>query len=78
MYFRNAESVYEFWQNWNIPVHKFCVRHVYKPLVKAGASKMAALLVVFFLSAFFHEYLISIPLRTFKLWSFIGMLSQVR
>lgn len=25
---RNAESVTYFWQNWNIPVHKWCLRWV--------------------------------------------------
>lgn len=25
---RNSESVTYFWQNWNIPVHKWCLRYV--------------------------------------------------
>ena len=66
-----------FWQNWNIPVHHFCLRHIYKPLLSQGVTKVQASLIVFFISAFFHEYLVSIPLRMFRLWSFFGMILQV-
>ena len=34
------------------------------------------MLVVFGTSAFFHEYLISVPLRIFKVWGFLGMMVQ--
>uniref|UniRef100_A0A0B6Z381 O-acyltransferase n=1 Tax=Arion vulgaris TaxID=1028688 RepID=A0A0B6Z381_9EUPU len=73
----NAETVSEFWQNWNIPVHRFAARHVYKPLLRKGVPKLLAATIVFMFSAFFHEYLVSIPLRMFKVWSFFGMLMQV-
>jgi diacylglycerol O-acyltransferase-1 len=73
----NAEDVNVFWQNWNIPVHKFCLRHIYKPLLAQGVTKMQASIVVFFISAFFHEYLVSIPLRMFRAWAFLGMFMQV-
>ncbi|PVD20728.1 hypothetical protein C0Q70_18889 [Pomacea canaliculata] len=73
----NAENVSEFWQNWNIPVHRWALRHVYKPLLRRGTSKMVASLAVFVLSAFFHEYLVSIPLRMFKVWAFMGMVMQM-
>jgi diacylglycerol O-acyltransferase-1 len=52
------------------------VRHLYKPLLQAGMTKTSAMLVVFFTSAFFHEYLISVPLRVFKTWAFLGMMVQ--
>lgn len=35
-------------------------------------------MTVFFISAFFHEYLVSVPLKTFKIWAFMGMMGQVR
>ncbi|KAG7254188.1 hypothetical protein CRUP_030431 [Coryphaenoides rupestris] len=72
----NAQTVTYFWQNWNIPVHKWCLRHFYKPLLRAGFSKMASQSAVFFLSAFFHEYLVSVPLRMFRFWAFMGMMAQ--
>ncbi|XP_072317131.1 diacylglycerol O-acyltransferase 1b [Eucyclogobius newberryi] len=73
----NAETVTYFWQNWNIPVHKWCLRHFYKPLLKRGFSKKVSQSAVFFLSAFFHEYLVSVPLRMFRLWAFLGMMAQL-
>lgn len=73
----NSETVTYFWQNWNIPVHKWCLRHFYKPLLRKGFSKMFSQSAVFFLSAFFHEYLVSVPLRMFRLWAFTGMMAQL-
>ncbi|XP_042525307.1 diacylglycerol O-acyltransferase 1 [Dipodomys spectabilis] len=73
----NSESVTYFWQNWNIPVHKWCSRHFYKPLLRRGSSKWLARAGVFMASAFFHEYLVSIPLRMFRLWAFTAMMAQV-
>uniref|UniRef100_A0A1A7XM42 O-acyltransferase n=3 Tax=Iconisemion striatum TaxID=60296 RepID=A0A1A7XM42_9TELE len=73
----NSETVTYFWQNWNIPVHKWCLRHFYKPLLRRGFGKMASQSAVFLLSAFFHEYLVSVPLRMFRLWAFMGMMAQL-
>ncbi|KAM9783201.1 diacylglycerol O-acyltransferase 1-like [Neosynchiropus ocellatus] len=73
----NSETVTYFWQNWNIPVHKWCLRHFYKPLLRRGYSRLVSQSAVFFLSAFFHEYLVSVPLRMFRLWAFTGMMAQL-
>jgi len=72
----NATDISRFWQTWNLPVHRWCVRHLYKPLLQSGCSKTTAMLSVFFTSAFFHEYLVSVPLRIFKIWAFLGMMIQ--
>ncbi|CAG2111530.1 unnamed protein product [Medioppia subpectinata] len=48
----NSESVNYFWKNWNMPVHKWCVRHLYKPLINRGVNKFHASVMVFMLSAF--------------------------
>merc|ERR1712142_317820 len=72
----NASNLSKFWSLWNLPVHRWCVRHLYKPLLQTGASRITATLVVFGTSAFFHEYLISVPLRLFKVWGFLGMMIQ--
>ncbi|KAG8515414.1 Diacylglycerol O-acyltransferase 1, partial [Galemys pyrenaicus] len=74
---RNSETVTYFWQNWNIPVHKWCSRHFYKPMLRRGSSKWLARVGVFLASAFFHEFLVSIPLRMFRLWAFMGMMMQL-
>ncbi|XP_076821748.1 diacylglycerol O-acyltransferase 1-like isoform X2 [Clavelina lepadiformis] len=73
----NSETIVYFWKAWNIPVHKWCVRHLYKPLLSVGCGKTVAQVSVFLLSAFFHEYLVSIPLQMFRTWAFLGMASQI-
>ncbi|CAF1589739.1 unnamed protein product [Rotaria sp. Silwood1] len=74
----NATNLYEFWNRWNIIVHDFCKRHIYKPLVtQYGFNKFIGSLVVFLMSAFFHEYLISVPLRMIRPWSFLAMIIQL-
>lgn len=73
----NSSSVQYFWANWNIPVHKWCSRHLYKPLLGRGVTRMQASTLVFFVSAFFHEYLVSVPLKMFRIWAFLGMMMQI-
>lgn len=73
----NANNIDTFWRSWNTPVHRWCVRHLYIPVVELGYSKVSASVIVFFISAFFHEYLVSVPLKTFKIWAFMGMMAQI-
>ncbi|XP_028159246.1 diacylglycerol O-acyltransferase 1 isoform X2 [Ostrinia nubilalis] len=72
----NANNISVFWSTWNMPVHVWAVRHVYIPITEMGYSKVAASAVVFFISAFFHEYLVSVPLQMFRIWAFLGMMVQ--
>jgi len=73
----NSPNVAYFWQNWNIPVHRWARRHLYLPMLKSGYSSRQAQVAVFLLSAFFHEFLVSVPLRLFRCWAFLAMLAQV-
>ncbi|KAL5466771.1 hypothetical protein EMCRGX_G030920 [Ephydatia muelleri] len=73
----NADTIRRFWSSWNIPVHQFALRHVYTPIVELGYSQTVAVTTVFLLSAFFHEYVVSISLRMVRTWSFVAMVSQV-
>ncbi|XP_074941918.1 LOW QUALITY PROTEIN: diacylglycerol O-acyltransferase 1 [Phalacrocorax aristotelis] len=81
----NSESVTYFWQNWNIPVHKWCLRHFYKPMLRWGGQQVdAAQVAVFLVSAFFPraaaaspQYLVSVPLKMFRLWAFNGIPRQI-
>lgn len=73
----NANNIDTFWRTWNMPVHRWCVRHVYIPMVELGYKSQTASIIVFFISAFFHEYLVSVPLKTFKIWAFLGMMGQI-
>lgn len=73
----NSNNIDTFWRSWNMPVHRWAVRHLYIPVVEMGYSKTTASVTVFFISAFFHEYLVSVPLKTFKIWAFMGMMGQM-
>ena len=55
----NANNVNEFWRTWNMPVHRWALRHLYFPILGMGYDKNVAACVVFFISAFFHEYLVT-------------------
>ena len=87
----NSTNFSKFWQNWNLPVHRWFLRHIYKPLLAAGFSRKhimkvsypsgwsrgAAITIVFLVSSFFHEYTVSVPLRMLKPWLFIGFMCNV-
>ncbi|XP_042231643.1 diacylglycerol O-acyltransferase 1-like isoform X2 [Homarus americanus] len=73
----NAKDVGTFWRLWNLPVHKWALRHVFVPMMKNKYSKASASFAVFILSAALHEYLVSIPLHMYKIGVFAGMMVQV-
>ncbi|EPB78065.1 MBOAT family protein [Ancylostoma ceylanicum] len=55
--------------NFVAEVLKFADREFYR--------KFSAMVAVFFVSAFFHEYLVSVPLHMFRLWAYYGMMAQI-
>ncbi|XP_014498572.1 diacylglycerol O-acyltransferase 1C [Vigna radiata var. radiata] len=73
----NARTVEEYWRMWNMPVHKWMVRHIYFPCIRNGIPKGGASLIAFLVSAVFHELCIAVPCHVFKLWAFIGIMFQV-
>lgn len=73
----NANNIDTFWRSWNMPAHRWAVRHLYLPLIEMGYPKEVGAVAVFFISAFFHEYLVSVPLKTFKVWVFMIMMWQI-
>ncbi|XP_078068141.1 diacylglycerol O-acyltransferase 1-like [Mustelus asterias] len=73
----NSETLMYFWSNSNIILHKWYLRHVYRPLIEKGYSKWEAQTLVFILSALYHEYLLAAPLHMFRFWMFIEMILQV-
>ncbi|KAK9075744.1 hypothetical protein SSX86_004073 [Deinandra increscens subsp. villosa] len=73
----NAQTVEEYWRLWNMPVHKWIVRHIYFPCLRSGIPKGGALLIAFFMSAVFHELCIAVPCHIFKFWAFLGIMLQV-
>ncbi|VDL62992.1 unnamed protein product [Nippostrongylus brasiliensis] len=75
--FWNSETIQYFWRTWNIPVHRWAARHIYLPMMRNNYQKFSAMVVVFLVSAFLHEYLVSVPLHMFRLWACYGMLAQI-
>jgi diacylglycerol O-acyltransferase-1 len=73
----NSRTLGEYWRKWNIPVHSWLLRHVYKPMVADGYGKNFSMFFTFFLSAVAHEYLISGACRILTYWAFIAMMSQI-
>ncbi|XP_047309951.1 diacylglycerol O-acyltransferase 1-like [Impatiens glandulifera] len=73
----NAKSVKEYWRLWNMPVHKWMVRHVYFPCLRSGTSKIVATSMSFLVSAVFHELCVGVPCHVFKFWAFFAIMFQV-
>jgi len=73
----NSTTLGEYWRDWNTPVHNWLRRHVYFPAVRFGLNKVQASLLIFFISAVFHEVVASVPLKLFRLHFFMGMMFQV-
>ena len=74
----NATTINDYWRLWNCPVHKWMLRHVYFPALRAGVPRVWAGTLVFAVSAFFHELLVGLPLHMVRCWAFVGVMSQVR
>lgn len=72
----NCNSIGDFWRRWNVPVHTWCLRHIYKPLRFQGYSNFSATLVVFFVSGVFHEYIASVALGGLYVHFLAAMVSQ--
>ncbi|CAL4139820.1 unnamed protein product, partial [Meganyctiphanes norvegica] len=73
----NARDVGTFWRLWNFPFHKWAVRHMYIPMLKSKYSRTSASVAVFLLSAIFHEYLVSVPLRMYKVLTFLAFIGMI-
>ncbi|XP_010925472.1 diacylglycerol O-acyltransferase 1-2 isoform X2 [Elaeis guineensis] len=73
----NAKTIEEYWRMWNMPVHRWMIRHIYFPCIRNGLPKAVAILISFLLSAIFHEICIAVPCHIFKFWAFIGIMFQI-
>eukprot|EP00252_Welwitschia_mirabilis_P011552 TRINITY_DN25829_c0_g1_i2.p1 TRINITY_DN25829_c0_g1~~TRINITY_DN25829_c0_g1_i2.p1 ORF type:complete len:467 (-),score=30.93 TRINITY_DN25829_c0_g1_i2:24-1424(-) len=74
----NAKTIEEYWRKWNMPVHKWMVRHVYFPCLRRGMPKNVAVFFSFLISAIFHELCIGVPCHMFRYWAFLGIMFQVK
>lgn len=73
----NADSIGDFWRKWNLPVHEWCLRHVYiDSMHYINASKDIAILLVFICSAVLHELVVSFGFKVHKPYFFVAMCAQ--
>nr|ACN35495.1 unknown [Zea mays] len=73
----NAKTIDEYWRKWNMPVHKWIVRHIYFPCMRNGISKEVAVFISFFVSAVLHELCVAVPCHILKFWAFLGIMLQI-
>ncbi|GBF87398.1 diacylglycerol O-acyltransferase-like protein [Raphidocelis subcapitata] len=73
----NASSLDQFWRLWNMPVHRFLMRTIYFPMIRAGINKWWGLVFVFLWSALLHEVAVGVPFRILKGWGFWAMAGQI-
>mmetsp|Transcript_25371 Transcript_25371/g.63622 ORF Transcript_25371/g.63622 Transcript_25371/m.63622 type:complete len:465 (+) Transcript_25371:81-1475(+) len=73
----NSPSLGYYWRTWNLPVHQWLVQHVYIPARRRGYSKSTCYLLVFFVSAVFHELILAVPFRSVKFAAFFAMMGQI-
>ncbi|CAL9734217.1 sterol O-acyltransferase 2 [Monosporozyma servazzii] len=68
----------EFSRIWNIPVHKFLLRHVYHSSISAfQLSRGQATFMTFFLSAIFHELSMYVIFNRFRFYLFFFQMLQL-
>ena len=72
----NSNKLRHFWNKWNLPVHRWCQRHLYYPLLRFGFSKNLGVVAVFLFSGLMHEYLFSVPLRIHTFYSVVLFVGQ--
>lgn len=70
----NCKDLEEYWRLWNLPVHNWLIRHLYNPLLKRGYTKVTSSFIVFFVSAFFHEWIVSGALGFVSIHAFMAMM----
>ncbi|ORZ25080.1 MBOAT, membrane-bound O-acyltransferase family-domain-containing protein [Absidia repens] len=73
----NSGNLATYWRLWNRPVYLFFKRHVYLPSVQRGLPPYVGQLLVFFVSAVLHEYMVGIPTHSVNGFAFCGMLGQI-
>lgn len=74
----NASDLSQFWRLWNVPVHEWCVRHLFVETVsRHNVDVKVAVLSTFVLSAVFHEYICVVGFRMLRPYMFVGMMMQI-
>lgn len=74
----NCVSWDEFSRIWNVPIHKFLLRHVYHSSMSAlQLNKTQATLMTFFLSSVVHELSMYVLFRKLRFYLFFFQMGQL-
>ncbi|SCV03979.1 LAME_0H14774g1_1 [Lachancea meyersii CBS 8951] len=74
----NCVSWDEFSRQWNVPVHKFLLRHVYHSSISfLHLNKMQATLMTFLLSSVVHELAMYVLFRKLRFYLFFLQMAQI-
>lgn len=74
----NATTLYQFWRQWNILVHEWCLRHLYvEGVSRHNVGRGTAAFGTFLMSAVMHEYVAFCGFRLLRPYLFVGMMAQL-
>lgn len=77
-YWWNSVDWNEYARDWNVPVHKFLLRHVYHSSISAfKVNKTAATFFTFFLSSIIHELAMYVIFKKIRFYLLLLQMSQL-
>lgn len=56
----NVTESKDYWAKWNLPVHEWLIKHLYRPCREAGVPTLISALVTFIFSGLLHDYAVGI------------------
>lgn len=77
-YWWNSVNWNEYARDWNVPVHKFLLRHVYHSSISAfKVNKTVATFMTFFLSSIIHELAMYVIFKKVRFYLLLLQMSQL-
>lgn len=77
-YWWNSIDWNEYARDWNVPVHKFLLRHVYHSSISAfKVNKTSATFFTFFLSSLVHEFAMYVIFKKIRFYLLLLQMSQL-
>ncbi|EME29548.1 Diacylglycerol O-acyltransferase 1 [Galdieria sulphuraria] len=74
----NSTTLDSFWSKWNVPVHEWCLRHIFvESMHKYHVNRTSATAATFLMSAVLHEFIFIVSFKTIRPFMFFGILFQV-
>lgn len=74
----NSTTLDSFWSKWNVPVHEWCLRHIFvESMHKYHVNRTSATAATFLVSAILHEFIFIVSFKTVRPFMFFGILFQV-